>query len=111
MQCWSLKSSGAEKDKLSVPVSYAVIQRHQGRDKSLLNVLQQDKFQLQAFHRGADEIDLICHNPKIVIPASLKGQVMEWYHLYLAHPGIHRTEETIGQHLWWKTCGKTSLRM
>jgi hypothetical protein len=24
-----------------------------------------------------------------------------WYHTTLCHPGINRTEETIGQHLWW----------
>ena len=44
---------------------------------------------------------LICHKGKIVIPQTLQQQVMEWYHLYLGHPGINRTEETISQHLWW----------
>jgi transposase InsO family protein len=27
--------------------------------------------------------------------------VIAWYHTTLCHPGINRTEETIGQHLWW----------
>ena len=27
--------------------------------------------------------------------------MIEWYHHYLSHPGINRTNETIGQHLWW----------
>ena len=26
---------------------------------------------------------------------------MDWYHTRLCHPGVNRTEETIGQHLWW----------
>jgi hypothetical protein len=25
---------------------------------------------------------------------------------YLGHPGINRTKETIGQHLWWPNMGK-----
>ena len=32
----------------------------------------------------------------------LQPQVVEWYHLYLGHPGINRTEETIRQHFWWE---------
>ena len=26
---------------------------------------------------------------------------MTWYHTWLGHPGINRTEESIGQHLCW----------
>ena len=46
--------------------------------------------------------DKIIHNDKIIIPSSLKQHVVEWYHTYLLHPGEKRTEETIGQHLYWK---------
>ena len=37
----------------------------------------------------------------IVIPQILRSRVLCWYHEYLLHPGINRTEETIGQHLYW----------
>ena len=72
-------------------------------DKELVKDLQNDKYHLQSFHRGAGKtIDLICHNSKIVVPTTLQKRIMEWYHLFLLHPGINRTEETIRQHLWWK---------
>ena len=38
---------------------------------------------------------------KIVAPKKLQRHVTAWYHNTLCHPGINRTEETIGQHLWW----------
>jgi transposase InsO family protein len=31
----------------------------------------------------------------------LQKHATAWYHNTLCHPGINRTEETIGQHLWW----------
>jgi hypothetical protein len=30
-----------------------------------------------------------------------KSSIITWYHTTLCHPGINRTEETIGEHLWW----------
>ena len=27
--------------------------------------------------------------------------MIKWYHDYLCHPGINRTEETISQHFFW----------
>jgi transposase InsO family protein len=36
-----------------------------------------------------------------VVPSSLQKTVVHWCHHYLSHPGIKRTKETLGQHLWW----------
>jgi Integrase zinc binding domain len=36
-----------------------------------------------------------------IVPSRLQKAVITWYHTTLCHPGINRTEETIGQHLWW----------
>jgi hypothetical protein len=36
-----------------------------------------------------------------VLPKKLQARVIQWYHNYKGHPGINRTKETIGQHLWW----------
>jgi hypothetical protein len=55
----------------------------------------------QEFHGGGKVTPLICYKNKIVIPALLQKHVIMWYHTTLCHPGINRTEETIGQHLWW----------
>ncbi len=49
--------------------------------------------------------NLICFEGKVVIPKALQSRIVDWYHKYLSHPGINRTKETIGQHLWWpKMC-------
>jgi hypothetical protein len=43
----------------------------------------------------------VCYKNKIVVPAKLQNHTIDWYHTTLCHPGINRTEESIGQHLWW----------
>ena len=58
-------------------------------------------YHLQPFHGGGKTFDLVCFKERIVIPTKLKKHVVDWYHTVLCHPGINRTEETIGQHLWW----------
>ena len=86
---------------LSFPLHYATIGQAQKTDKQLIKGLKDGKYHFKSFHRDDVQRKLICHKNKIVIPASLTQRTVEWYHLYLAHPGINRTEETIGQHLWW----------
>ncbi len=53
------------------------------------------------FTAAGKHVNIICYNGKMVIPKSLQPRIVEWYHSYLSHPGLNRTEETIGQHLWW----------
>ena len=38
---------------------------------------------------------------KIVIPSILQSYVVHWYHTYLLHPVMDRTEATIRQNLYW----------
>jgi hypothetical protein len=40
---------------------------------------------------------------KIVVPQSLQRQIVDWYHMMLAHPGKTRTIKTIEQHFHWQT--------
>ena len=92
------------------PLSYKTIGSHQQKDKNLIKKFKKHmdeasgptKFHLQSFHAAGNDRELICRKGKIVIPSSLQDRVVDWYHHYLAHPGINRTEETIGQHLWWE---------
>lgn len=53
---------------------------------------------------GEEKLPLwwLIYKDKIVVPARLQKSVITWYHTTLCHPGINRTEETIGQHLWWQ---------
>jgi hypothetical protein len=87
----------------SNPLNFRLIDDEQQKEKDLINKLRQTNsvYSVKAFCGGGKERMLICRNDKIVIPKSLRKRVMTWYHEVLCHPGINRTEETIGQHLWW----------
>ena len=43
---------------------------------------------------------IICEN-NIFIPSILQSYVLHWYHTYLLHIGMDRTEATILQHFYW----------
>jgi transposase InsO family protein len=85
------------------PLNYQHLHHAQVADKTLMKNLKKDETPLveQDFHGGGKTTSLICYKGKIVIPALLQKHVTAWYHTTLCHPGINRTEESIGQHLWW----------
>ena len=85
------------------PLSYSLLGKHQSTDKAILKELKKPKsrYSIQPFIGGGKTRELICYNGKIVVPEVLQNRIVQWYHDYLGHPGINRTEETIGQHLWW----------
>ena len=58
---------------------------------------------IRVIFRGGSNIDpkLKTCEDKIVIPSKLHSYVLNWYHTYLLHPGMDRTEEMIHQHLYW----------
>ena len=68
-----------------------------------MKILKSDntKCVLQDFHGGGQATPLVCCRDKIDVPAQLQKHVNMWYHPTLCHPGINRTKETIGQHVWW----------
>jgi len=92
-----------EQKEITFPLAFELIHKKQLSDKSLVKALTEDKYHLKSFYRGESQYDLICHKHKIVVPKTLQKQILEWYHTFLIHPGINRTEETINQHFWWKT--------
>ena len=85
------------------PLSYEKIGAAQSKDKQLLKKLKtkDSKYYLKNFVSAGKQWKLICYKDKIVIAKKQQIQVVNWYHDYLGHPGINRTEESIGQHLWW----------
>jgi len=85
------------------PLDYKTISQAQSKDRGLRRQLNKEgsKYKTLLFAAAGKEYPLLCHNGKIVIPSALQARIVDWYHTYLSHPGINRTEETIGQHLWW----------
>jgi hypothetical protein len=85
------------------PLSCAFLEKSQSTDVAILKETAKTKsgYTIQPFTGGGKTRELICYNSKIVVLKKLQARVIQWYHDYLGHPGINRTKETIGQHLWW----------
>ena len=99
MECFAKKP---ETDDFH-PLNYQQLRIAQDKDKTMQKILnmKDTQYVLKEYHGGGKTTLLICYKEKIVIPALLQRHVIMWYHTTLCHPGINRTEETIGQHLWW----------
>ena len=102
MQCLA-----TENDHYDVhPVSYSKLDIAQRSDASIKKILKNasSSYYIKDFHGGGKTRSLVCYNDKIVVPTKLQRHVIDWYHTVLCHPGINRTEETIGQHLYCALC-------
>ena len=49
-----------------------------------------------------DNVDIICYDRKIYATQSLRRHVIDWYHLYLDHPGDSRNAQTFREVCYWK---------
>ena len=89
--------------KTAMPINLKLIQKEQEKSSVLQKLAKLDKknYSMQKFHGGGKELKLLCYkDKKIVIPKSLQLKIVQWYHTYLCHPGLNRTEETIRQHFY-----------
>jgi transposase InsO family protein len=85
------------------PLSYKDIGKAQSTDKAILKEIHksQSRYNILPFTAAGKEVEIICRDNKIVVPKALQQRTVNWYHHFLGHPGINRTEETIAQHLYW----------
>jgi hypothetical protein len=100
--CSELYCYGAEgMSDNDYPLTYKQIGEAQSKDKHILLEAKKSnsKYQIKPYASGGKVRELICYKEKMVVPTSLQYPVIDWYHHALGHPGINRTEETIGQHL------------
>ncbi len=97
------KAKGKEEPEDFYPLSYKLLAQAQSKDREAKQkVMSQAKnFMLKKFVAANRPFDLICYKEKIYVPKSMQQKVVDWYHTYLGHPGVNRTEESIAQHLWW----------
>ena len=81
------------------PLSAQNIAEYQKNDK----MLQQNIVRYPAYFSKApiEGVDLTLFHKKIYIPRVIRGDILEWYHTMLCHPGAKRTERSIRQHLTW----------
>ena len=80
------------------PLSYKQIAAEQEKDKRLQERLldsREGASYVRKTHTFSDKShDLITRDDKIVLPAKLQRQAVEWYHVHLLHPGSKRPELT-----------------
>ena len=81
------------------PMKPALIAREQRKDKKIRKNFDSDKQEFQ--FRRVEGTKLLTYQGKIVIPDSLQGRVIAWYHKYLAHPGENRMEATLRELYTW----------
>ena len=90
-------------DKADYPLDYSQISQAQLSDNHLLQMKRKENspYESHMFMFAGQQIPILCYKGKMVIPSTLQKRIIDWYHSYLGHPGINRTEESISQHLWW----------
>ena len=79
-----------------------LITKYQWLETKIIAKYKNGMYQQGSF-RGGSNIDvklIICKN-NILIPSKLQSYLLHWYHTYLLHPGMDRTEAIIRQQLYW----------
>jgi hypothetical protein len=90
-------------DNESFPLNFATISTHQQANTRLQRIKQfNNDYKTQII--GCTPI--VYHRDKIVVPQSLQRQIVDWYHMMLAHPGETRTIKTIEQHFHWQSLSR-----
>ena len=91
-------------DNERFPLSPKLLFKEQQKDKKLLKLVDKNKNDYGT--RTVEDVKLITHNKKIVVPTVLRQRIVAWYHEYLVHPGSTRMEATLKQNLTWPNLKK-----
>jgi transposase InsO family protein len=81
------------------PMKPSLIAREQRKDKRIQKRLRENRRDLTL--KKVEGRDLLSFQGKILVPDSLQGRIIAWYHKYLAHPGMTRLEATIRTVFVW----------
>ena len=88
----------ADDEEIAFPLSTRVIAEHQQKDDATIKLRGHPDTVTRSMRDGST---VLLYKDKILIPVSLRKNVLQWYHEMLRHPGVERTEQTIRQHLIW----------
>ena len=79
-----------------------MIQKYQRSEPIITAKYKDDTYHKGSFRGGSNTDNKLktCRD-KIVITSMLQSYVVHWYHTYLLHPGMDRTEEIIRQNFYW----------
>ena len=83
------------------PINLKLIQKYQRAEPSLMAKKGDGTYDRGSFGGGSNiDLNPIMCEDKIFIISIVKKNVLHWYHTYLLHPGMDRTEATIYQYLY-----------
>ena len=76
--------------------------RHLSAQRSLTNKkLNCAEYTKCYFSGGWNTIEIVMYNGRILTSQKLQKYVVKWYHMYLLHTGLDRTEAMVHQNLYW----------
>ena len=79
-----------------------LIQKYQWEEPIITAKYKNDTYHKGSFLGGSNiDIKLIMCKDNIVILSKLQSYVLHWYHAYILHLVMDRTEAIIFQHLYW----------
>ena len=85
-----------------LPINFKLIDQDQQKYLSLKTKYDMGTYQKDSFCGGSIiNLNLIRCYDKIFILWRFQSYVLHWYHTYLLHSGMDRTEAIICQHLYW----------
>ena len=77
-------------------INLKLIQKYQQLEPSITAKYKDHTYQKGSFLGGSNtDLKIIMCKYNILIPSILQIYVVYWYHTYLLHPGMDRTEEMI----------------
>ena len=84
------------------PINLKFIQKYQREEPIPMAKYKDGTYHKVPFCGGSNiDIKLITCKYKIFIQSKIQSYVLHWYHTYLLHPGMDRTEAIIFQYLYW----------
>ena len=85
------------------PLRMSLLSSEQRKDTTIQAKLRERNsgYIIKEVRGGIKSYDVVYCNDKIVVPRTLRKRLINWYHTTLMHPGINRTERTIGMHSTW----------
>ena len=85
----------------TVTINLKLIPKYQRLELNIIAKYKTGTYHKGSFHGGSNiDIKLITCKDKIGIPSIPQSYILHWYHTYLLHPGMDRTEAMIHQYLY-----------
>ena len=105
-----------DKNEAEFVLDNRVIAREQAGDKFLNELINKKSLLIRKDTRGDRQLWLVRTNHeeseyKIYMPAVLRKDVLQWYHVNLQHPGIERIFLTIKQNFLWPGLKKNVTKL